>query len=44
MSQIGLQKLHDTYCPRSKGNQAVKFDQLIEYYARNFFLQKSCGK
>ena len=29
---------------RSKGNQAVKFGQLIEYNVRNIFLQKSCMK
>ena len=31
---------------RSKDNQAVKFDQLIEYKMRNIFLEKSykrCG-
>ena len=27
---------------RSKGNQAMKFDQLIEYNMRNIFLEKSC--
>ena len=26
----------------SKGNQAMKFGQAIEYYKRNTFLQKSC--
>ena len=29
---------------RSKGNQAMKFGQLIEYNVRNIFLQKSCMK
>ena len=29
---------------RSKGNQTMKFGQLIEYSARNIFLQKSCRK
>ena len=32
---------------RSKGNQAMKFDQLIEYNVRNNFLEKShtkCGR
>ena len=32
---------------RSKGNQAMKFDQLIEYNMRNIFLEKSytkCGR
>ena len=29
---------------RSKGNQTMKFDQLIEYYMRNIFLEKSYAK
>ena len=29
---------------RSKGNQAMKFGQLIEYKVKNVFLQKSCQK
>ena len=29
---------------RSKGNQAMKFGQLIEYNVRNILLQKSCRK
>ena len=32
---------------RSKGNQAMKFGQLIEYGMKNIFLEKSytkCGK
>ena len=29
---------------RSKGNQTMKFDQLIEYKMRNIFLEKSCTK
>ena len=29
---------------RSKGNQAIKFGQVIDYNARNIFLQKSCRK
>ena len=29
---------------RSKGNQTMKFGQLIEYNKRNIFLQKSCRK
>ena len=28
----------------SKGNQAMKFGQLIEYNKKNIFLQKLCGK
>ena len=26
---------------RSKGNQAMKYGQLIEYYMRNIFVEKS---
>ena len=29
---------------RSKGNQTMKFDQLIEYNMRNIFLEKSYTK
>ena len=29
---------------RSKGNQAMKFDQLIEYDMRNIFLEKTYTK
>ena len=29
---------------RSKGNQTMKFGQVIEYNNRNIFLQKSCRK
>ena len=29
---------------QSKGNQATKFGQLIEYNKRNIFLQKLCKK
>ena len=29
---------------RSKGNQAMKFGQLMEYNVRNIILQKSCRK
>ena len=28
---------------RSKGNQAMKFGQLIKYSMINIFLRKSCG-
>ena len=28
----------------SKGNQTMKFGQLIEYNKRNIFLEKLCGK
>ena len=30
--------------PRSKGDETMKFGQLIEYNMRNIFLQKSCTK
>ena len=30
--------------PRNKGNQAMKFGQLIEYNIRNIFLEKSYSK
>ena len=29
---------------RNKGNQAIKFGQIIKYSKRNIFLQKSCRK
>ena len=29
---------------QSKGNQIMKFGQLIEYNKRNIFSQKLCGK
>ena len=29
---------------QSKGNQTVKFGQVMEYNNRNIFLQKSCRK
>ena len=29
---------------RSQGNQATKFDQLIEFKVRNVFRRKSCRK
>ena len=29
---------------RTKGNQAMKFGQLIEYSTRNVFLEKSCPR
>ena len=29
---------------RCKGNQAMKFDQVMEYNKRNIFLQKPCNK
>ena len=33
-----------TNISRSKGNQTLKFGQLIEYNTRNFFLEKSYTK
>ena len=33
-----------TNISRSKGNQAMKLGQLIEYNMRNVFLEKSCTK
>ena len=45
-SQIGLQTIAIHIFPnisQSKGNQTMKFGQLIEYN-RNIFLQKLCGK
>ena len=42
-SQPGKKQLPYTYCSnisRSKGNQAMKFDQLIKYNMRNIFLEK----
>ena len=33
-----------TYISRGKGNQAMKFGQLIEYNLRNIFLEESYTK
>ena len=33
-----------SYISRSKGNQAIKFHELIKYSVRNICLQKSCRK
>ena len=47
MAQPGKQTiaLHIlTNISRSKGNQAMKFGQLIEYNTRNMFLEKSYKK
>ena len=44
-SQIGTQTIAIHILPdmsRSKGNQEMKFGQLIEYNVRNIFYQKSC--
>ena len=46
-SQPGWQTITVHILPnisRSKGNQTLKFGQLIEYNNRNIFLQKSCRK
>ena len=46
-SQLGLQTIAIHILPnisQSKGNQAMKFGQLIEYNKRNIFLQKLCKK
>ena len=46
-SQAGLQTIAIHILPnipQSKGNQTMKFDQLIEYNKRNIFPQKLCGK
>ena len=46
-SQRGLQTIAIHLLPnisQSKGNQTMKFGQLIEYIKRNIFLQKLCGK
>ena len=48
-SQPGYQTLVIHILPniaRSKGNQTMKFGQLIEYYMRNIFVEKlykKCG-
>ena len=46
-SRSGLQTSAIRILPnilRSKGNQAMKFGQLIEYNKINIFLEKLCGK
>ena len=46
-SQPGLQTIATQILAnisQSKGNQKMKFGQLIEYNKRNIFLQKLCGK
>ena len=47
MSQPGLQTIAIHIIPnvsQSKGNQTMKFSQLIEYSIGNIFLQKLYGK
>ena len=46
-SQPGLQTIAIHILPnisQSKGNQTIKFGQLIEYNKRNIFFQKLCRK
>ena len=46
-SQPGLQTIAIHILPnisQSKGNQTMKFGQLIEYNKRNIFFQKLCRK
>ena len=46
-SQTGLQTIAAHILlsiSQSKGSQTMKFGQLIEYYKRDIFLQKLCGK
>ena len=46
-SQPGLQTIAIHILPNTsqhKGNQTMKFSQLIEHNKRNIFLQKLCGK
>ena len=46
-SQPGLQTIAIHIFPnisQRKGNQIMKFGQLIEYNKRNIFIQKLCGK
>ena len=46
-SQPGLQAIAVHILPtisQSKGNQTIKFSQLIEYNKGNMFFQKLCGK
>ena len=46
-SQYGIQTITLNILPdisKSKGNQAMKFDQLIEYYVRNIFFENHAKK
>ena len=46
-SQHGLQTIAVHILPKisqSKGNQTMKFGQLVDYNKRNIFLQKLCRK
>ena len=47
MSQPGLETIAIQILPsisQSKGKQAIKFGQLVQYNKRNIFLQQLCGK
>ena len=46
VTQTGQQKIctQITYISRTKGNQKMKFAQLIEYNTRNIFFEKSYRK
>ena len=47
MSQLGKKTIALNILPnvsRSKGDQTIKFRQLIEYNMRHIFLEKSCTK
>ena len=43
-NHVGNCNTHIANTWQSKGNQTMKFSQLIEYNKRNNFLQKLCGK
>ena len=43
-SQPGLQAIAVHNISQSKGNQTIKFGQLIEYNKRNIFFSKIMGK
>ena len=46
-SQLSFKKIKMHILPnvsQSKGNETMKFDQLIEHNKRNISLQKSCKK
>ena len=46
-SQTGTQTIRINIFPdisKNKGNQAMKFGQIIKYNVRHIFLQKSCRK
>ena len=43
-SQSGLETIQIHNITQSKGNQTLKFGELIEYNKRNIFPQTLCGK